>query len=790
MNEINENESRNSRKQEFSLADIFRLILNKWYWFVISVVICLGAGTVYLKWTPEIYTRTATVLIKDDSGGTLSEASAFEELNMFNFKRNVENEILIFKSHKLMEDVAYKLHLDISYKVKRGLRNTELYTKAPVSVMLPEAGEVENFSFTVTPLNEKELEVSGFHIVSESREGELVEKTIRIALNEEAETPVGKMTLLPTLYYGESWYNTPVTVTKRSLKGVVNDYQGKLQVALANKASTIIYLTLQDESIPRAEDVLNTLISMYNADVISDKNQIAVNTSNFINERLIIIEKELGNVDSNIELYKQEQRLTDIISETDMYLQATSQYKKEGLALENQITLARYILDYLTEPEKNFLLIPGNTGISDTNIEKQIADYNELLLKREKLIGNSSSRNPVVMDLNNSLIAMRQSIIRAVENLITGLNMKLKNINEREEQTARRISAVPTQQKRVLSIERQQKIKEELYLYLLNKREENELSLAITESDARIIDAAFGSNAPVAPKSRLILLAAFMLGCLLPGCIIRFIRILDTKVHTRTEIEDATSVPFIGDIPEQKKKKGKKGSEVDVVVHENSRDAVSEAFRILRTNMEFMRVKPEEMKVIMFTSFNPKAGKSFISKNLAVSLALTEKKVILVDLDIRKETLNKQERHTVGVTNYLSGKISQPEELIKKGFLNTKLDFIPSGPIPPNPVELLLSARLETLISYLKEKYDYIVLDGVPVGMVADTMIVNRVADLSIFVVRAGVLDRRQLPLLDNLYREKRLKNMCVVLNGVRIDSVAYRCRYGYGVGYGYGYGE
>lgn len=348
-----------------------------------------------------------------------------------------------------MTEVARNLHLDVSYTVKDGLRMVELYTQSPVQLSFPDAEEAQAFSLKAVPVSGKEVVLSGFTLggqeVADGQAGEG-------GAERHGHDACRPVVVVPSLYYGDKYFNTVVQVTKSPLQDVALRFQGGLQATLANKASTIINLTLQDVSIPRAEDVINTLISVYNTDAINDKNQIVMNTSNFINDRLIVIEKELGDVDSDIESYKREHQLTDISSETGMYLQTSSQYRQEGLSLENQLSLAKYIKNYLTDPGKSSDLIPANTGISDVNIESQIGEFNEMLLKRDKLISNSSSKNPVVQDLNNSLIAMKQTIIRSVDNLIVGLNIKIKNIRAQEEQTSRRISAVPTQQKEVLSV--------------------------------------------------------------------------------------------------------------------------------------------------------------------------------------------------------------------------------------------------------------------------------------------------------------------------------------------------
>ena len=775
-------ESQNSelreKESEISIVDIFHLVIANWYWFVLSILICAGIAFFYLKSSSKVYSRKASVLIRDDSkGGSISESTAFADISFLGGKRNVDNEVLVFQSRHLMEKVARRLHLDMSYKVKNGLREDELYTHSPITVLFPESEERQVIEMTVTPVDSATVRLSDFSLSiagEEIRSAEVVDAR----LNDTISTPVGTMVVTPTLYYTDTYYGKPVYITKSNMEKVVEGYLRRINISLASKTATIINLVLDDVSTARAEDILNMLIAVYNEDVINDKNQIAVNTSKFINDRLIIIERELGSVDANIESFKRENQLTDITSETGMYLQNTSRYKQEGLSLENQLSIVKYIKEYLVDPQKGSDLIPANTGISDNSVESQIKEYNDMLLKRDKLVAGSSNKNPIVIDLNNSLGAMKQTIIRSVDNLIVGLNIQLKNIREQEEQTTKRIEAVPTQQKYVLTVERQQKIKEELYLYLLNKREENALTQAITESNARIIDPASGSSVPVAPKSMMILLAAIVLGGTIPMIVLWLLNVTDTKVRTRKELDNILTIPFLGDIPRHGTRKGEDTDAI--VVHESGRDSVSEAFRIIRTNMEFMRVKSDNLQVVMFTSANPGAGKTFVSSNLAMSIAQTNKKVVLVDVDIRKGTLSgifSNPSGRMGLTHYLSGRTDGLDDIIGASEEYGKLDIIFSGPVPPNPAELLLSERFDRLITELRKRYDYIIVDNVPAGMVADASIVNRVADLTIFVVRSGVMDRRQLPELEKMYREEQLCNMCVVLNGVFYE----RRSYGYG---------
>jgi hypothetical protein len=388
------------------------------------VALCFGVAVIYLLRTPKVYTRTASVLIKDDSkGGTISESAAFEDLGMFNVKRNVDNEILVFQSEQLMAQAARRLHLDINYTVRQGLRTTDLYTHAPVTLQFFDTEEAQEFSMVVTPLSEEEVLLSDFSDYAES---------FTARLKDTIDTPFGQALVLPTLYYSDEWYDAQVRITKNNMKTVIQEYREALQVALANKMTTIINLTLKDVSIQRTEDVINTLIAVYNEAAINDKNLITVNTSNFISERLVIIEQDLGDVDADIESFKRANQLTDIQSETGMYLRESSQYSQDELSLENQRELAIYIRNYLNNPANNAALIPANTGISDANIEVQINEYNTSLLKRDRLISNSSSNNPVVMDLNNSLNAMKQTIIRAVDNLIVGLDMMIRNVHARD----------------------------------------------------------------------------------------------------------------------------------------------------------------------------------------------------------------------------------------------------------------------------------------------------------------------------------------------------------------------
>lgn len=765
------NNSSNKNEQGLNIVDLFMYLASQWKWFLLSILICGGIAWYNYARAPLVYFRSATVIIKDPSNK--ASTSGLDRFDNFINKVNVANEILQFRSKKLMREVVQRVHADVSYQIKDGLRSNELYNESPVLVSLPDALPEQSFSFTMTLKDAKTVTLSDFSGIE-------AKPSYEVALNDTVAIAEGmNVVVTATNYLRDSWLNTPIRVQKRPVESMVNYYKNALGIQQEEEESSILTLALKDSSPARAEDVLNTLITVYNEEAIKEKNQVAVNTANFINERLIIIERELGNVESNLESFKQQNQIVDIASSAGMYMNESQKYNADAMELETQLRLANFIKDYLTDPSKETDLIPSNTGISDMNIENQISLYNAAKLKRDHLIDDSSVNNPVVQELNNSLRAMKQSIIRAVDNMIVSLNVKRNDAQNREMRAQSRVTAIPTKERQMLSIERQQKIKEALYLFLLNKREENALSQAMADNNARVIDGAEGGSAPISPNRNRILLLGLLVGIALPGAVCLAILFMDTRVHGRKDIEDATSVPYLGEIPLDKEAMKDHRKNV-MVVKEQGDDIVSEAFRILRTNMAFLTKKDKPAQVITFTSFNIGAGKTFIARNLSMSLSYMKKRVVMVDLDIRKGTLSRRFGHyRVGVTNYLSDNTVKVDDIIQhlEGF-----DLIPSGLLAPNPAELLMDGRLDELMNELRTRYDYIIVDNVPVGLVADAVIANRIADLTIFVVRAGKLDRRQLPDIEKLYQDKKLKNMALLLNGANPEH------HGYGYGYGYGH--
>ncbi|MEE1098784.1 MAG: polysaccharide biosynthesis tyrosine autokinase, partial [Alistipes sp.] len=782
MSEINNNatKAQQNESSSFSIHDILKMMTVNWYWFLISVIVCVGCAYLYLASTQNVYIRTATILVKDSRKGGDMDLISFSDLAGFSTRRNVDNEIYILQSRRLMEQVVRELNLTIGYSTRSGLRQNTLYKRSPISVEFINNDETKGSSFAVTILPDNKLSISEFQ--RKDIEKEESNQVIETIFGDTINTPVGRICITPTFYLSPEYENEEIRVSKSPIGATTNSYRQAVQSSVVNKMSSIITMSMRDVVAQRAEDVLNSLINAYNNDAVEDKRAVAKLTASFINNRLAIISQELGNVDEDIETFKRNNNIYDITAEATRFISESSRYKNEVLSVENQIAMATYIKEYLQDESQSNSLIPATAAVINTAIGKQISDYNEMVLMRNKLSNSSAGNNPTLLNLNNALEASRQSIIASLESHIKALDIQAEAIRREERLANSRIRNASAQEKEILSSIRQQKVKEELYLYLLQKREENELALEVVESNSRIVDSAFGPSLPVYPKTFIILFIAIIFGIGIPFFVIYLLEVLDTTIRGRKDIEENLSIPFLGEIP-QYNGEAHRG----VVVRENGRDSVSEAFRILRTNMTFMNVGQEkEQKVIMVTSSNPHAGKTFVSTNLAMTMALAGKRVLLVDIDLRRRSLSKLMGHgkdSKGLSTYLSGATKDINDIIKKSSHNENLHMLYAGIQPPNPAEMLLSDSLDRLITELREKFDIIILDSVPALVVADAMIIDRFCDLTLYVVREGLLDRRQLPDIEKFYSEKKFHNMSLILNGTTVKKS------GFGYGYGYGYG-
>lgn len=784
-----------------NIKDLMLLYLSKWRWFLLSLAVCVGVAVIYLLRTPSVYTRTATLLIEDnDKGGSISASDlGFADMGLFKSNTNVNNEIIAMSSPALMQDVVRRLHLDMTYKADGRFHDEVLYgSSLPVTVAMNGLSDGESASFTMYVDTSGTVSLYDFRTVLN---GEKVRyrDAVKGKTGKPVETPLGEIVVTPTAFFSKVGSGMEIEVSKSTLYGATTAYSSKLKVSLLQKEATVVSLSMEDVSVQRAVDVLNTLISAYNESWVTSKNQIAVSTSKFIDDRLRVIEHELGAVEEDISSYKSKNLIPDLQATSDLYIQQSSETEVKLLELSNRMYMARYITDYMSREENAFELLPAGTGIESTGIEGQILEYNNKLLERNYLVSSSSTSNPLVVDADQALQSMRATILTSLENYTVMLQNQMESLRQQESKATDRIAATPDQAKYLLSVERQQKVKESLYLFLLQKREENELSQAFTAYNTRLITPPVGSVNPTSPAKMQILLIAFVLGLVIPMGVLFLKENGNTRLRGRKDLE-SMSVPYIGEIPMCDGKRSsvrhklrslarrgdrRRDEGIDIVVKEGVRDVVNEAFRVVRTNLEFMSA-PSSGHVYMTTSFNPGSGKTFITVNMAVSLAIRGRRVLVIDGDMRRATASRLlGSPSTGISDWLSGRETDMERILVRTGKHENLWMMPVGTIPPNPTELLQDGRLQELIDALKDRFDYIFVDCPPINIVADTQIISRVADRTIFIVRAGLLERSMLSELEADFRDGRYPGLCMVLNG----TVSKGGRYGYGYGYTYGYG-
>ena len=799
---MSENQTNTVSRQEetINIKDLIFLYLSKWKWFVLSLAVCLGVAVLYLLKSPSVYTRSATLLIEDnDKGSSISTADlGFSDMGLFQSNTNVNNEIIAMSSPALMQNVVQRLSLDMNYACDGRFHDEVLYgTSQPVVVKMEDLSSNQSAALTLRIKADGAVELYDFVLSGEKLKHK---ESVKGKMLQPINTPLGKVTVSPTVFYAPGT-DMEIFVSKSTLYGATTSYSSRLKVSLLQKEATVVSLSIEDVSVERANDVLNTLISAYNESWVEAKNQIAVSTSAFIDDRLRVIEQELGTVEEDISSYKSKNLISDLQVSSDLYIQQSSETEVKMLELSNRMYMAKYISDYLAKEDHAFDLLPAGTGIESSGIENQIAEYNTLLLQRNNLVAISSTSNPLVVDWDKSLTSMRAAIVTSLDNYIVMLQTQMNTLRQQESQATSRIAATPDQAKYLLSVERQQKVKESLYLFLLQKREENELSQAFTAYNTRLITPPTGSTNPTSPAKMQILLIAFVLGLAIPMGVFFIIISGNTKLRGKKDL-DNMSVPYIGEIPmcdgkkrsikrilqDITRRRGGKNEDVTIVVKEGNRDIVNEAFRVVRTNLEFMTGSSSH-SVFMTTSFNPGSGKTFITVNMAMSLAIRGRKVLVIDGDLRRATASRLvQSPSTGLSDLLGERETDMEKILIRTDIHENLWIMPVGTIPPNPTELLQSGRLKQLIDTLKDRFDCIFIDCPPINIVADTQIISKVADRTVFIVRAGLLERSMLSELENDFRDGRYPAMCMVLNGTVSKGGRYGYRYGYQYGYNYGY--
>lgn len=773
--------------------DVLFLVLRNIHWFILCALIGGGLAYYKVKSQEKIYASSTSILLKTgSSGGSESYRSSALMYQVTGgggvAMSSINNEIIIIKSQTLMENVVRRLHLNTkySYTTRLAKRNKTLYKDSPIEVAFPDANEQLSASMLVTPKNSGEVVISNFN-------GQENAPAMMVKAGDTINSPVGKIVVRYTWYYNDFFNDIPILVQQLPVTVVAAQYRQAVNVARDDEKNSILRLSLADTSPTRAADVLNTLVEVYNEDSMEDQKRILAYSTKYIDDRIAYLDGDIDSISKQVVSFQQRHNIIDLGSYGQSFVASSAEYSQELKELEVQRGLAQYLLDYVNGNQEHDL-IPSNMGLKGKTAAL-IDKYDELAIQLNKYKQSGTLNNPQAQAKMTELITLEVSVKESLQSYLNELDSRISSVSRGRQSVNAQVQAVPVEQLRVRAIESKKQIKEGLLLTMLTKREELLMNEPKIEASSKVIDQAWANYTPIAPKPRKAVMTGLLIGLLVPVLLIVLRRLLDTRVHFRADVEKLTKTPFLGEIPFKEKAK-----DHAIVVKENGRDSVSEAFRLVRSNLEYMKNADHKGgQVVMFTSFIVASGKTFVSTNLASSFAHANKKVVLVDLDIRKATFNKVfgMRPKQGVSSYLSGTAENVEDLIVPDLVTQNMDVIFSGPVPPNPAELLMSDRLDQLVAYLRQHYDYVFLDNVPLGIVADPEIVKRVADATVFVVRANKTDKRLVSELEKIYKSERYPNLAVVLNSVKYKKRAgygyggygYGYGYGYGFGYGYGYG-
>ena len=806
MKETDFNEAQESKEENIDVKELLFKYLIHWPWFVGAVVACLIAAWVYLHVSTPVYNISATVLIKDDKkGGSAGMLSGLESLGldgMISSSQNIDNEIEVLRSKTIVKEVVEDLGLYISYTDEDEFPSRNMYKTSPVQVSLtPQEADLLEEPMIV----KMALQPQGSMDVTVKIDDDEYQKHFEKL---PAVFPTDKGTLAffltPDSVLSSKRTSEETTASEKTTRNITATINKPLAVAKwccknmtiepTSKTTSVAVISLKNSNVQRGKDFINKLLEMYNINTNNDKNEVAQKTAEFINERISIISKELGSTEKDLESFKRGAGITDLTSDAQIALTGSAEYEKKRVENQTQINLLQDLQKYMQN--EGYEVLPSNIGLQDVNLAAAINRYNDVLVERKRLLRTSTENNPTIINLDTSIHAMKENVQVSLDRVLRGLLITKADLDREANRYSRRISEAPGQEREFVSIARQQEIKAGLYLMLLQKREENAITLAATANNAKIIDDAIADDTPVSPRGKIIYLVALVLGIGIPVGIIYLLELTKFKIEGRSDVEKLTCVPIVGDIPLTDEKQGA------IAVFENQNNLMSETFRNVRTNLQFML--GNDKKVILVTSTVSGEGKSFISGNLAISLSLLGKKVVIVGLDIRKPGLNKVfniSKREQGITQYLANPEKNLMDLVQLSDVSKNLYILPGGTVPPNPTELLARDGLDKAIETLKKNFEYVILDTAPVGMVTDTLLIGRVADLSVYVCRADYTRKNEYTLINELIDGNKLPNLCTVINGLDLKKRKYGYYYGYGkygkyygygkrYGYGYGYGE
>lgn len=776
-----------------SMLDLLFICLSHWKWFLGSVVICMSLMTLHIWRTVPVYTQSAQILLKQDRGRNSSGSSAvLREMGVSDGTNNITNELYTLRSPAICLEVVKALKLDMNYLAPDFFYNKALYGNTlPVTVTFPEIGDNQTAGFFLELKSDGKYKISDMNFCGKECPG-----TLEGHLGQTIKTPMGPMKVEQTASYNTAKARK-MYVSRNTLAAATGNCVGKLNTKQPDEDATIVQLTYRDAVPQRGKDILGAVIAAYNANWVKDKNQVAVATSAFINERLAVIEKELGDVDEDISSYKADNLISSPEAVASQSMSQANATERSLLDLNNQLYMAKYVRNYLADSSNKHKLLPSSSGI-ENNVGSLITEYNTKVLERNSLAANSSESNPLVVAADTDLEAQRVAILHSIDNVIESINTQVRSLQRYEGKSNSDLAHAHGQAKHLLSAERQQKVKESLYVFLLQKREENEMSQAFSAYDTTVINPPSGSYVPTEPQKSKLWLYALIAGLGIPFAFFVIREVTSTKIRGHQDVANKTSLPYLGEIPyygdirpwwklwgpKQKKHDAK------IAVREGSRNIINEAFRVLRTNLEFMMANDPNKNIFALTSYNPGSGKSFLTNNIAVSFAIKRKKVLVIDGDMRHGSTSKYvDSPKRGMSDYLSGNIDDFHDVIVPHKAHKNYFVLPVGTVPPNPTELLYEEKFHTMIETLRKEYDIIFVDCPPSDIVADTAIIEQHTDRTIFVVRAGLLEKNMLKQLDQEFAANKFKNMALLLNGTEPNTGHYRYKYGYKYGYrSYGY--
>ncbi len=764
---------------------IYTAVILHWKWFVLSLIICMGCAMIYLRYKTPVYQAYAKLLIKDDDSrgrGGKSGVLTTSNLGIMSNSTGIDNEMEILSSLSIAQQAVRDLKLYVNYSLEGKVKDHLIYNSEPISVDL-DPSHLEKLNYPISlEINRKgsSYTVTGEYLNPKTGVTNSIEKTIT-SFPTRIDTKTGIITLQSNGDRGLLPEGRALKVTILSPKSVAAKYAGSLSVSQTSKTTTIAELVLKDESPQRAVDYLRQLAICYNRQANEDKNEIAVRTEEFINGRLEKINAELGSTEGSLEEYKKRNNMVELKMNAAQAVQNQDVYSQKLAEANTQMALLNSISEYLNDPSNKYQTLPSNVGLSDASATSLIDKYNDIVITRNRLLRSASESSPTVTPLTAQLDDLTSSIKRAMIQARKSMEIERNNIANMYGRYASQTNATPEQERILTQIGRQQDVKSGLYLMLLQKREENSISLAATADKGKLIDDPQYMG-KVSPKSSMIMLIALILGLAIPAGVIFIVNFMRYKIEGHDDVAKLTSLPILADIAVASETAKTKA---DIVVHENQNNQMEEVFRSLRTNLQFIMAENE--KVVLFTSSTSGEGKTFTAANLAVSFALLDKKVVLVGLDIRKPRLAELfeiNDHQHGITNLLT----QPDptaadvkkQILKSGISNN-LDILMAGPIPPNPAELVARKSLDQVIDILKETYDYVLIDSAPVGLVTDTLQIGRVANATVFLCRADYTPKEAFGYINDLAKEKKLPNMCVVINGIDMSKKKYGYYYGYG---------